>query len=103
MEYILSAIVGALALLVAYLFRGKPGIHNNGSGAGGIRDSIADSKNRADDITDQIVDTSGTVADIKSHIDTAGTSIDRAIGIVQSIRRRGAKKNPVAHPRSDRD
>ena len=103
MRYILSAIAGALALLLAYLFGKRGGVLDNGSGADRIRDSLADSKDRASDISRQIVDTSGTVADITEHIGSASDSVDKAIGVVRSIRRRGATSYPVADPGPDRD
>ena len=103
MRYILSAIAGALALLFAILFGKRTNLHDNGSGVDRVRDSLADSKDRADDISDQIVDTSGTVADIERHIGSAATFLDQAIGVVQSIRRRGATSYPVDDPGPDRD
>ena len=103
MRYILSAIAGAIAILLAYIFGTRTNVHDNGSGAGGIRDSLADSKDRANDIAEQIVHTSGTIVDITEHIGSASDSLDRAIGVVQSIRRRGATENPVADPGTDRD
>jgi hypothetical protein len=102
-EYILSAIAGALAVLLAILFGKRTGVLDHGSGVDRVRDSITDSKDRASDINRQIVDTSSTVADIKGHIDTASTSLDKAIGVVQSIRRRGATENPVVDSGADRD
>jgi hypothetical protein len=102
-EYILSAIVGALVLLVAYLFSNRANVHDHGSGAGAIRDSIADSKDRADDIADKIAGASITAGDAGKHIGTASDSLDAAIAIVRSIRRRGAAAYPVAQPGPDRD
>jgi methyl-accepting chemotaxis protein len=102
-RYILSAIAGALAVLFAILFGKRSNIHDNGSGTDRIRDSLADSKDRASDINRQIVDTSGTVADITEHIGSASDSVDKAIGVVQSIRRRGATADPVAQTGPDRD
>jgi hypothetical protein len=102
-RYILSAIAGAVAILLAYLFGTRTNVHDNGSGAGGIRDSLTDSKNRADDITKQIVHTSRAIVDITEHIGSASTSLDRAIGVVRSIRRRGATASPVAQTGPDRD
>jgi uncharacterized membrane protein affecting hemolysin expression len=102
-RYILSAIAGALALLFAILFGKRTRVLDHGSGADRIRDSLADSKDRASDINRQIVDTSSTVADIKGHIGSASDSVDKAIGVVRSIRRRGATESPVADPGPDRD
>jgi ABC-type transporter Mla subunit MlaD len=103
MNYVIAAILGALAMLWAILFGKRGRVLDNGSGADRIRDSLADSKDRASDISRQIVDTSGTVADITEHIGSASDSVDKAIGVVQSIRRRGATSNPVAQTGPDRD
>ena len=103
MNYVIAAILGALAMLWAILFGKRGGVLDNGIGVDRIRDSLADSKNRADDIADQIGDTSGTVTDIGKHIDTASTSLDKAIGVVRSIRRRGATSYHVDDPGPDRD
>jgi DNA anti-recombination protein RmuC len=103
MNYVIAAILGALAMLWAFLFGKRGGVLDNGSGAERVRDSLADSKNRADDITNKVADASSTASDIGKHIDTASTSLDKAIGVVRSIRRRGATSNPVAQTGPDRD
>ena len=103
MKYVVTAILGFFAAVLVFVFGKRTNVHDNGSGAGGIRDSLADSKNRADDITEQIVHTSGTIVDITEHIGSASDSLDRAIGVVQSSRRRGATGSPVAQTGPDRD
>jgi len=102
-SYILSAIVGFFAAVLLLVLGKRTNVHNHGSGAGGVGDSITDSKDRASDISRQIVDTSSTVADITEHIGSASDSLDKAIGVVRSIRRRGATSYPVADPGPDRD
>jgi hypothetical protein len=102
-KYVITAILGFFAAVLVFVFGKRTNVHDNGNGASGIRDSLADSKNRADDITEQIVHTSGTIVDITEHIGSASTSLDRAIGIVRSIRRRGATAGPVAQTGPDRD
>jgi len=102
-RYILSAIAGALAVLLAILFGKRSNIHDNGSGVDRVRDSLTDSKNRANDIADKVASASSTASDIGKHIDTASNSLDKAIGVVQSIRRRGATSYPVDDPGPDRD
>lgn len=103
MNYVIAAILGALAMLWAILFGKRGGVLDNGSGADRIRDSLADSQDRVDDIAIQIVGTSSTVTDITEHIDTASDSLDKAIGVARSIRHRGRKPPPVADPGTDRD
>ena len=103
MSYILSAIVGFFAAVLLLVLGKRARVLDNGSGVDRVRDGLADSKNRADDITDQIVDTSRAVDDITEHIGSASASLDHAIGVVRSIRRRGATSYPVDDPGPDRD
>ena len=103
MGYIYATIVGALGVLVALLFRDRANVHDHGSRADGIGNGLADSQARTVDIGRKIDDASITASDVAKHIDTASASLDRAIGVVQSIRRRGATSSPVAQAGLDRD
>lgn len=103
MNYVIAAILGALAMLWAILLGKRSNVHDNRSRAGTIRDSLTDSKDRADDIADKAAGAAITAGDVAKHIGSASASLDAAIGVVQSIRRKGATSSPVAQSGPDRD
>ena len=87
MKYVLSAIIGALAVLVALLF-GKRGLSDNGSGDGRIGASIAGSQITASAITSGISTASGRATNVASSVSVATSGIDKALGILDAIRQR---------------
>jgi hypothetical protein len=92
MKYVLSAILGAIAFMFYRLFGKRASVRDNGSGVEPIRNSLDNSAKRAESIKAGISDTTEKLDNIARRIDNASRGIDDAIGIVQAIRSRGAKK-----------
>lgn len=87
------AIIGAI---VAFIFGRRSRILDNGGRANTIRNGIDDSASRASTVTVGIVDAEKSVDNIASRVDNASKGIGDAIGIIQRIRDRGAKKTDDA-------
>jgi len=84
MKYVISAIIGAIAVLFGMLI-GKRPIYNNGSGASSIGTGIDDSASGASSIANGI-------DNVAKRVTSASSQIDSALGILQTIRNRGTKK-----------
>ena len=87
MKYVLSAILGALAFLVALLF-GKRRLLDNGSGANRIGSDIDRSKDTVANITSGIVTAEKRVEIVENSVSTATDRIDQALGILDKVRQR---------------
>ena len=87
MKYVLSAVIGIIAFLVALLF-GKRGLSDNGSRDGRIGTSIAGSQSGASAITSGIGSASGRASNVASSVTVATNGIDKALGILDRVRQR---------------
>ena len=87
-----AAILALLGAIGAFIIGKRSGVRNNGSGADSIRNGLDDIKNGAVRITTRTIDAEKSVDSITDRIDSASKGLDTAIGIVQGIRNRGAKK-----------
>ena len=84
MKYVISAILGAIAVLFSYLI-GKRSVHDNRSGTNSIGTGIDDSASGATSIAKGI-------DSVAKRVTSASSQIDSALGILQTIRNRGTKK-----------
>lgn len=96
MKYVWTAIFSIIAILFSYLVGKRSSIRNNGSGADSVRDGINDSANKSERITGGIADAEKSVDNVTKRLDDATVGLAKAIGIVQGIRDRGAKKTDDA-------
>ncbi len=92
MKYVLSAILGAIAFLFYRIIGKRSSIRDNGSGVDATRNSLDDSSKRVESIKAGISDSTEKLDNIAKRIDNASRGIDDALGIVEAIRSRGAKK-----------
>ena len=91
-----AAILAILGAIGAFIFGKRSSVRNNGSGIDSIRRGFDDIQNGAVRITVRTIDTQKSVDNITKRIDEASIGIDSALGIVQGVRDRGAKKADVA-------
>lgn len=91
-----ATILAILGAIVAFIFGKRSSVRDNGSGADRIGNGLDDSADRASTVTSGIVNAEKRVDNIASRVDNASKGISDALGIVQAIRNRGAKKTDDA-------
>jgi hypothetical protein len=90
MKYVLSAIIGALAFLVALLF-GKRRLLDNGIGASRIGNAIGSIGTGLEDIASTVGFAESRVENITGSVNSATDKIARARDILEKVRQRTDK------------
>lgn len=98
MNNVISAILGALAIVYLVLFGKRTGLldkRNRVDGAGNV--NLA-STARTTDITDSLDRSQAGVDTAQGAIGSASARLDGALDLIRTIRARGENKDPSANP-----